>query len=350
MSDEKNFLPRRLRIYCPDSLDTRGYVTYYDHQGKRCRVCGDANQAPTNKIRRQRLEALRDQIIADYVPELTLEEKVVEWLERIRPEYRLKTYYEYRSKSQIFLRFLEGREVTREVVTEFFEHLDKEHQIGNSTRNDYWRVLRRVINQFTKEDFFDHIQRRRFVPVTKKHFQRHQIAQLRDHLSVKDPDLWFCCQCVYYLFIRPNSELRLLKVMHFEIDDWRVNIPPHISKTARNEYVMIPQVFRAEVLQFVQGKRPGDYLFPGLRDPSKPIGTNTFMGRFRRELNLLGYGKGYSLYSWKNTGALACIKAGIHVKYLQLQLRHSSLEMTDRYLKRMGIQDMGTLVDDYPAM
>ena len=219
MSDEKKFLPRKLRIYCPDSLDSKGYVAYYDHQGKRCRVSGDANQAPTNRIRLQRLEAIRDRIVTEYIPELTLREKVDQWLEKIRPEYRQKTFYEYRSKSGIFLDYLDGREVTREVVEEFFEHLDKVHGVGPSTRNDYWRILRRVINQFTNEDCFDQIRRRPFTAVTKKHFQRYQIAQLRDVLSVKDPELWFCCQCVYYLFIRPNSELRFLKVMHFELDD-----------------------------------------------------------------------------------------------------------------------------------
>ena len=48
-------------------------------------------------------------------------------------------------------------------------------------------------------------------------------------------------------------------------------------------------------------------------------------------LKLLNFGKGYQMYSWKHTGAVAAVKAGIGVKELQIQLRHHSLDETDKY-------------------
>lgn len=350
MSDEKKFLPHRISIYCSTDISRKGYVSFYDDDGKRQRVYGDANQAKDYATRLQRLEALRDSIIDAYRPVRPIEERALAMLEDKRPDFRKKTYYGYSSKLGVFLRWKGKRPMSKQVVGEFFQYLDRSDRVGNSTRNDYRRILAWVFDQLGDDRFFADIEDRRYSPKTRKHFQRHQIGVIRQHLEVKDPNLWFMCQCVYYLFIRPNSELRLLKVMHFELDDWRVNIPPDISKTRRNEFVIIPKSFRDEVLQFLHGRRPGEYLFPGVFDQEKPIGPNTMMGRFRKELDLLGFGREYSMYSWKNTGAIACVKAGVHPKILQIQLRHSSLEMTDRYLKRMGILDVGDLAEKFPSM
>jgi integrase len=80
----------------------------------------------------------------------------------------------------------------------------------------------------------------------------------------------------------------------------------------------------------------------------KKIGRNTLGERFREVLNGLGYGRDYQLYSWKHTGAIACVKAGISLKELQLQLRHHSLDMVDRYLRQLGVADLAQLKANFP--
>jgi len=44
------------------------------------------------------------------------------------------------------------------------------------------------------------------------------------------------------------------------------------------------------------------------------------------------------------------IKAGIGVKQLQIQLRHHSLDETDKYLRQMGVRDVGNLRSDFPGI
>lgn len=49
-------------------------------------------------------------------------------------------------------------------------------------------------------------------------------------------------------------------------------------------------------------------------------------------------GKGYPLYSWKHTGAVNAYRSGIGIKQLQRLLRHSTVQMTDIYLKSLGLK------------
>ncbi|MEN7551857.1 hypothetical protein AAG747_28330 [Rapidithrix thailandica] len=44
-----------------------------------------------------------------------------------------------------------------------------------------------------------------------------------------------------------------------------------------------------------------------------------------------------TLYSWKHTGVVNAYRAGVDIKTLQSQLRHHSLEMTDIYLRSLGM-------------
>jgi hypothetical protein len=72
--------------------------------------------------------------------------------------------------------------------------------------------------------------------------------------------------------------------------------------------------------------------------------------RFRKVLNGLGFGNEYKLYSWKHTGAVASVRAGVGLKELQIQLRHHSLEEVDKYLRQLGVWDLANLEDRFPAI
>ena len=56
------------------------------------------------------------------------------------------------------------------------------------------------------------------------------------------------------------------------------------------------------------------------------------------------------LYSWKHTGAVMAVKAGIHIKQLQIQLRHHSLDQVDQYLRDLGVSDLSDLARSFPGI
>jgi len=43
--------------------------------------------------------------------------------------------------------------------------------------------------------------------------------------------------------------------------------------------------------------------------------------------------------SWKHTGVVNAYKAGVDIKSIQRQCRHTAIDMTDNYLKSLGLYD-----------
>jgi len=350
MSDKKTFPtgPTRITLYVPRDMSRRPHVSYYDDSGRRIRITAGLSTPQTYEGRLAAARLLSQEIVKNYVPTLSLEVRAMNYIEERKPHLRVKSYYTASSKLRIFLRWKGERKITKELVSEFFAW--RADTVSGGTLHDDRTTLSRIFDAVTADRFFSHVELPKFHPQTKQHYQRRHIKVIGEHLREHDHSLWFACQCVYYLFLRPGSELRRLKVHHFDLDEWRVQIPPDVSKTNRNEFVMIPKAFRHDVEMFFEDRMPNEWIFPGVFEPENPVGPNTFTTRYRKHMNALGFGAQYSMYGWKNTGAIACVKAGVHPKILQMQLRHSSLEMTDRYLKRMGVLDMGDLADKFPSI
>jgi len=122
--------------------------------------------------------------------------------------------------------------------------------------------------------------------------------------------------------------LKLLRVSKSELAE---QLGVSISKNGKSDYVVIPDVF------WVTLKNIGlDKLDPKLYVVGKDgIGSeaqfpvNWIGRRHGKILRSLGYDTGYgghAFYSWKHTGVIDAVKAGINLRELQLQLRHHSLE------------------------
>lgn len=47
--------------------------------------------------------------------------------------------------------------------------------------------------------------------------------------------------------------------------------------------------------------------------------------------------QGYTAYSWKDTGAIAMVRAGLDIVAIQKHLRHKSLATTQVYLQSLGV-------------
>lgn len=176
----------------------------------------------------------------------------------------------------------------------------------------------------------------------------HQIRRIKKAITEQDPEPWFFIEFIYYCFIRPK-ELRHLRVGDVLTDDKRILLRPEVSKNGKHQYVTIPAPFQESVRR-LEERDAREWIFPGKRDRSKPASYNYFSRRHRNFMKELGFGLEYKLYSWKHTGAVMAIKAGISVKELQIQLRHHSLDMVNRYLRQMGVEDMENLRNRFPGI
>lgn len=344
MSEEKKICPDPYRLYSPDDLSKKWFVYYYV-EGKRIRVYGDINKKKTKKARflaaQQLISELDERRVGDGQ---TIKERVYRWLEDQKNIWKKTTYDSYLNKIDIFYRRM-GNFTTKEKIESFIKEIRKNRH--PTTYNTYVVTLRKV---FREIDEFDLVKDLRPVKSTKtpaRYFMPGHVDMIKSYLLKHDPELWLFIQFIFYCFIRPG-ELRQLKVSDVLLDEKKILIRSELSKNRKMQYVAIPEAFES-ALHSLRNKRPGDYIFPGTR-AGKHISRNAMWNRHNKMLRELGFSNEFKLYSWKHTGAVMAVKAGVGVKELQMQLRHHSLDQVNEYLRQMGVWDMDKLRNNFPEI
>jgi integrase len=344
MQAEKKFAPT-FHVFLPKSLEKEAFIHWTDDDGKRHRRKGGINRAQTLEARAVAAQALRAKLEAEYFKTSSYVGRMLEFMEKKRLGWRRKTYQTNKSKVDLFVIWLAGRDVSNENLKGFFEHLLKcRHK---QTYGDYLAVFKRVFRSLGELEMMDGIEAYTAISTPAKYFQSRQIERIKKHLIEADPDLWLACQFLYYCFIRPG-ELRLLKIGDIYFDENKICLRAEISKNKKQQFVTVPQAFRADVALLAY-RAPNEFVF-FKSDCTKPLPINSMMNRFRAVLRGLGFGKEYKFYSWKHTGAVACVRAGASLKELQIQLRHHSLEEVDRYIRQLGVNDLADLEMRFPAI
>lgn len=345
MAVEKKFLPE-FKIYSPIDLSKRWFV-YYKEDGKRIRQYGNINTFSSFSNRMKAAKQLIGDLTANYVIVLPIMKQAHGWLESKKGLYAKKTYQGLNSKLNCLENWLNGKPLTNDNIKAFFIWLSNHRH--KTTYNTYLSKFQLIFSGIEYEYLLDGIEHVRAHSTPAKYFQTHQVRRIKNKIENENPELWLFCQFVYYCFLRPGRELRFLRIGDIQFDDWKIRVDGAFAKNGKQQYVTIPQAFRP-ALEPLMLRRPTEYVFPSPLDASKPVGGNTMTRKHRKYLDELGFGPDYKLYSWKHTGAVACVRAGVGLKQLQIQLRHHSLEMVDKYLRQLGVWDLDDLETKFPEL
>ena len=346
MSEEKKVTPT-YKVYSPSDLSKKWFVYWYDGS-RRVRKYGKINQYATQAERERAARQLIKELQQSERRRITTtEEAVSQFIDEQKSQWRPKTLQQYQSTANILFEYLNGREVGQEVVNHFLQHIkDTRH---GTTYNRYVVITRRLLTAAGYKHLFADVELVKAHKTPARYFQAHQARRLMACMEDQQPELALFCKFVYFTFIRPG-ELRLLRVGDVLMDEKEIRIPGNVSKNRKTEHVVIPDAFFPD-LEHLYDRGPGAYLFPSKKQPGHPYGKDVMYRRHEKILDHLNFGRGFTLYSWKHTGAVALVKQGnVNVKELQLQLRHSSLEQTDRYLRQMGVKDLARLRESFPAV
>ena len=137
------------------------------------------------------------------------------------------------------------------------------------------------------------------------------------------------------------TELLLLRIEDIDMRQNRILFRASISKNKRDEYVSIPDAFKAIILESGILDYSSDHFIFGIDKPAvKNASRLYFYARNKEILAHLKYDKlvaRHSLYSYKHAGAISLYKAKKDIKLLQYQCRHTSLDQTDRYLRDLAL-------------
>lgn len=354
---EKKFFAPELKSRGND-LTKRWRVEYFEpthnNQGKkRIVVYGDINQADTIEERIRRGYALINSLRftkdgAKNIFDRVIEVGALQWRPKTLSSYQTvaKYYNEYLGKQSMEM-------ATENTITSFFIYLQRKGVHTNTIakyRNTLYTLYAKAVAMnlmaFNPVVKVAGIKRS---PQSLAYFSDPQIKRLKDYITGINGQLWLAVQFLYYCFIRPG-EMRLLKISSINFEYGFIEVPKEISKNKKTEKVAIPEDFLNEI-QWLKDYPNNAYILskskkPGT-EPVSPKWINYNHSVVLAQLKITGK---YAFYSWKHTGVVKCVQAGLNIRDIQNQLRHHSLDMVQEYLKGLGVLQSKDLKYRYPKL
>jgi len=347
---------------CKGRIEGRWYILFYvwDVQGRQMVRKRDysINMYATAQQRRayakQRIQSInelladgyhidsrkKEEFEGDIETAVTLEQALTSILEIKRKSFRHSSYLSFSSTLNKFLAWTQANRISTSNVKSFdrlramlyVDHLVIDEQLAGKSVNSKVSYMKSLFNELLDREI---IKENPFVKI-KKHkevrtyqnlaYTDEDIVRVKKTILEKYPDLWTFIQFIYYCYLRP-SEIRSLGMEHVNLRTRKIFVPGYISKNGIDAYVDMPGKFLDYLngIQFFENKH--GLLFTN--KTGNKIGKNTMTARHKTIIDALGMDNRHTLYSWKHTGVVNAYKAGVDIKSIQRQCRHTAIDMTN---------------------
>lgn len=243
-----------------------------------------------------------------------------------------------------------------EHVQAYFDYIIIKLKVRNTTHNTRKNNLRSLFGElvqrgYLKENFVKRITDRPVGDPLRRAFSEPERAAVAAHLMQHDRPMWLAFLLLGYLAIRPG-EIRDLRIRNIDLRRGMIVFPGEQSKNRRNAAVTIPEQIIPIIESYNLSEYPENYYVFGrakgrhnseFKPGPERIGMNTMYSRFRTVLLLLHKRgvlqdiRGLSFYSLKDSLAVYLLEQGVDLESAMRHFRHSSLEMFQRYVKRLGV-------------
>lgn len=272
------------------------------------------------------------------------------------------SYKTYMSKLRKFRTWLEDNKLNQKDVSiiseedakRFMTKLNEKQKKSGKTNNEYLRLFkefwgfinkdRKGINniwsdlpRYKNDTKPQRPMRKNILELLKKEMHKDIKPKYKNQWASPKPQLWLAGQFMYYCFIRPG-ELRQMRIKNLDLFEGKAILYAEFTKTDKTRVVDIPEKFaNLLITKYKLQNYPEDYfIFTRDGKPGKEmIGANYFNKHFAKVRENLGLPKDYKFYGFKHTGAVKALKSGANIKDIQHQMGHSSVQITDEYLKSM---------------
>lgn len=273
-------------------------------------------------------------------------------LKKINVNQRKKGIQSYESKLRIFLKwinYLPAKDIKESHADKFIAHLFAQNRSA-TTVNGYKVFLKMLFTALrVKKNPFAHIKKFQESREGYLHFDNDSILKIKSHIEEQDPQIWLAAQFIFYCFIRPG-ELRQLRWENINFTSQQIYIPASIAKNKKGAYVTLPDPFYKFLKENGYNHEPKSNFIIGKNNNTQILGRDAISKKHRKYLNELGFGSKYALYSWKYTGVVVLVKNNVNMKQIQMQLRHSDLDMVNNYLKSLGLIDCFQIRTNFPEI
>ncbi|MEM7511084.1 MAG: tyrosine-type recombinase/integrase [Bacteroidota bacterium] len=263
---------------------------------------------------------------------------------------KMSEYLTKVDKKQIYT-----QDFSRKEVILFLDWLKQDKSVKNVTRNNYLNYLSSICTFMVDREIlsFNPCHKVRRLPEQGAKNIPYTPAQKRllaSYMSKVQPDLYCFCMFMYYGFMRPVEIMRL-KIGHIDVSRGIILVRSYKSKNKKQlPVVMVPRLEQLyweflhrhgySTKDVQQGRLDNLHIFSkDLIPGEKEWARNRFSERYRKVLERTGlYNGELTGYSWKHTGVCSAYLAGLDIRAIQEQCRHSSLAETERYMRSMGLR------------
>lgn len=262
----------------------------------------------------------------------------------------------YRSMAGIFLGWLDSKgwgemttgKFTREHAQQFLDYALLKRKVGNRTYNNYILNMRSLFFELVnrghlKENPFSKLQKRKETQKMRVPFDPVERELVAKAVRKRHPQLYLAILLIGYCAIR-LSELRRLRIRDIDLDRGLITMGGDQTKNKERAYVTIPENIIPVIRSYGLDKHPSHFFIfgegKGLHPKDVPCGRNTINNRHReilRSIPEIKGRKGLTTYSWKDTGGIALVRAGVDIMSIKSHFRHKSLRTTQLYLESLGV-------------
>jgi integrase len=280
----------------------------------------------------------------------------------------LRQMSNYEQRSAIFKRWLKNANYDRlpadlfkvEQIKSFVHHLRSKRNCSPRTINNYLNDLSTLLNVSVENEILEHNY---FTKVKKERtgvgknwgYTPEQQAELLNYIKAEKPRYLMLVQFIYYTLARPKE------LSHLKIGDIGKRYPnqiwfgEEITKEFMERNVFIPDPLQKIIKDNKLHLLPKDwYVFgKGLKPGPERSDSKNWGQRYREAvLNSFDdkYSSNYTLYSWKHTGVISLIMAGVTPAAVQRQAGHRSPYSFQKYLKTLGLFPNDEILNDFPEL
>lgn len=250
------------------------------------------------------------------------------------------------------------KDFTEREATMYLDHVTLHKKIAPRTFNNYKQFMTAIWNElkqrsYTMHNPFEKIKKLKITEKNRRMIDDDEAKIILDYVIHHEPMLTLCILLLLYCAIRPGEQ-RQLRVKDININRGMINLSGSITKNKRNEIVTIPNEIIPLIKSFGFEKwNQNDYIFGKCLKPHPTImtGANSLYEKHKSvikylyEIKKLRSIEGITLYSWKDTGAMALVKSGVDPYQIMRHFRHSDLSTTQKYMK--SLQDINEAIRDF---
>ena len=246
-------------------------------------------------------------------------------------------------------------EFDEKMAKNLMDYLFKEKKVKGTTYNNYIIDFRTFFNAMVQKGYlkinpFKDIDKMPEQMKFKQPFDKDQSETYVDYLKENDYDFFIVSCYTYFCALRPN-EIVQLKVKNINLEKRYIEVPPEVAKNRTHRRALIADEFYKELEPYIK-KYPSEFYIcsSGFKPGKNHIYPTKIAGHFREIADRIGLPKDIYFYSLKDTCAERMMEAGYSAQDIRDLFGHSSIAITDNYLKRRNPYQNEKLKKNFPKL